>query len=123
MMDMQGSASMSPVSYQCLELLRDRLHVARHPPHRTEFPALPGLVPILERLTSHQWASSSAAVAPNPAGSVGGAKRQAVLRQIAAQRQALALLSRNAPLPAELLQAVGPPTSDYDPAVGSHTPQ
>lgn len=34
-----------------------------------------------------------------------------------AQREALALLSRNAPVPAQLLQEVGPPTSDFDPAV------
>lgn len=45
------------------------------------------------------------------------AKRQAVLRQVHAQREALALLSRNAPVPAQLLRDVGPPTADFDPEV------
>jgi hypothetical protein len=48
---------------------------------------------------------------------VRGAKRQAVLRQVRAQREALALLSRNAPVTAQLLRDVGPPTADFDPKV------
>jgi hypothetical protein len=45
------------------------------------------------------------------------AKRRAVLRQVRAQREALTLLSRNAPVPAQLLRDVGPPTADFDPEV------
>ena len=45
------------------------------------------------------------------------AKRRAVLRQVRAQREALALLSRNAPVPAQLLRDVGPPTADFEPEV------
>ena len=45
------------------------------------------------------------------------AKRQALLRQVRAQREALTLLSRNAPVPAQLLRDVGPPTADFDPEV------
>ena len=45
------------------------------------------------------------------------AKRQAVLQQVRAQREALALLSRNALVPTQLLRDVGLPTADFDPEV------
>lgn len=95
----------------------DSLQLARQARHGAAVEWDSGLVPVLERLTSHQWASKSTPAAAGPANGVGATKRQAVLCQIKAQQQALALLSRNAPVPAELLHAVGPPTSDCDPQV------
>lgn len=97
-----------------------------HRPGVEHAPAVSGMNPASERL---QWPQLPAAAPLQPpdatdtgAACPEAAKRQAVLRQVRAQREALALLSRNAPVPALLLRDVGPPTADFDPAVSMQAP-
>ena len=82
-----------------------------------------------ERQAPAQRSSVAKLQAQNAAGAqtedLRAAKRQAVLWQVHAQREALALLYRNAPVPAQLLRDVGLPTADFDPEVlhsGSYWP-
>ena len=69
---------------------------------------------------------NSVAFAPPSASPIPGgdiylraAKRQAVLRQVRAQQQALVLLAQSLPLPAALLEAVGQLTAEHDPQVAA----
>lgn len=106
-----------------LDSLADSLQAARQARSGQDATQSSGLVPVLERLTSRQW-PAAAPVQPPDAADTGAAcphsaKRRAVLRQVRAQREALALLSRNAPVPPQLLQAVGPPTEGLSFTVSS----